>query len=154
MGCIRACICAKVEQYNIRCVAQPVIYITTGFDGDYLEVFGVKEPTGDVVMVVSRPARDMEVRMKEQKLGGYAGWGNGSSVIYTDMLAYYAVAASQDIGNIADLNVFKGLEIGAVHLPFGHKGVMVSKVQTIKTRRSAIKSFIICMQMLCSRTNF
>ena len=114
-------------------VAQPVIYITTGFDGDYLEVFGVKEPTGDVVMVVRGPARDMEVRKKEQKLGGYAGWGNGSSVIYADMPAHYAVAASQDIGNIADLNVFKGLEIGAVHLPFGHKGVMVSKVQTIKT---------------------
>ena len=47
-------------------LAEKSVNITTGFTGASLSLFGVKEQTGDIAIVIQGPERRMVVRRKDQ----------------------------------------------------------------------------------------
>ena len=80
-------------QENILTVdlAQDSVDITTGFDGAYLSLFGVKYNGGQVAVVIKGPTSDALVRKKES-VGGM--WMNRSSLRFRDVPQFYYFALS------------------------------------------------------------
>lgn len=72
-------------------LSQHEIKISTGFSGTDLLLFGVADPTGDVVIVVSGPDRQATVRKKE-RISGI--WINADSVIFDDVPSFFHVSAT------------------------------------------------------------
>lgn len=74
------------------------IGITTSFTGTELLLFGAKEAGGDVVVVLRGPVRDTSVRRRERVAGV---WVNSDSVVFRGVPAYYHVAATRPLEEIA-----------------------------------------------------
>lgn len=91
------------------------IAITTGFTGTELLLFGAKELRGDVVVVLQGPVRDAVVRRRERVAGV---WVNGASVIFRGVPAYYHVASSRPLEDIAPPEILtaNGISAGTVDL--------------------------------------
>ena len=79
-------------------LSEEEIAITTGFTGTELLLFGAKEERGDVVVVLSGPARDAVVRRRERVAGV---WVNGASVVFRGVPVYYRVASNRPLKEIA-----------------------------------------------------
>jgi len=91
------------------------IAITTGFSGTELLLFGALDRAGDVVVVVRGPARREIVRRK-QRIGGV--WVNSESMSFADVPAYYRVASTRPLSEIARPVAFASRKIGAERLAF------------------------------------
>ena len=91
------------------------IAITTGFTGTELLLFGTKEQRGDVVVVLRGPDRDAVVRRRERVAGV---WVNGASVIFRGVPAYYRVASSRPLEDIAPPEILSanGITAGTLDL--------------------------------------
>lgn len=90
-------------------LAKDSIDITTGFSGEYLEVFGLKpEGDGELVVVVKGPDIDVLVRRKDNVMGG---WINRSSLVFENVSSFHRVAATDDPKVIASLDVLDKHEI-------------------------------------------
>ena len=85
------------------------VAISTGFSGAELLLFGATEGYGDIVVTVIGPHRDEVVRRKE-RLAGI--WVNGASVTFKSAPAYYRIAASKPLSEIASAEILDQLEIG------------------------------------------
>ena len=92
------------------------VAITTGFTGAELLLFGTTGGSGDVVVTVAGPRRAEIVRRKE-RVGGI--WVNGASVVFSGTPAYYRVASSANLADIAAGDVLGQLEIGVEALKIG-----------------------------------
>lgn len=89
---------------------QHLIAITTRFRETNVDLFGAIQGTdGDVVVTVRGPEMEQLVRRK-QRLAGL--WLNGDKMIFRDVPAYYAVAASRPLHLIASREVLARSEIG------------------------------------------
>lgn len=95
------------------------IAITTGFNGDHINVFGTKKSSEDVIVVVSGPKRDMKVRQKEKIMGG---WINRSFVIFQDVPSFYRIASSKPLEDIAPPEILMKEAVGLNNLVLFHKG--------------------------------
>jgi len=73
-------------------LSSPVVAITTGFAGADVLLFGATKNDGDLIVVVRGPQENHIIRRKEQ-IGGI--WVNRDEVEFTDIPAYYAVAANR-----------------------------------------------------------
>ncbi len=91
-----------------------VIEITTGFAGSSDLIFGATDVAGDVVLVVSGPPRDMEVRRRERRFGI---WVNGPPVIFRQVPSFYAVLSSRPLTKIFPAGTPDGEEIGIDRIP-------------------------------------
>jgi uncharacterized protein (TIGR02186 family) len=91
------------------------IDITVGFNGADLDVFGVKEQAGDVIVQIIGPSKVMKVRKKEQL---YGAWVNRFYVLYDDIPSFYAIASNRAIGEIAEDETLNELGIGAKNIGF------------------------------------
>lgn len=96
-------------------LAQDHVDITTGFDGAYLTLFGVKNDDGDVVVVVRGPERDFVVRQKQQVAGA---WVNRKSMTFEDVPEFYDFAASGDVEKLLPENRRIEEKIGFAALKF------------------------------------
>ena len=85
------------------------VAITTGFTGAELLLFGATEGSGDIVVTVVGPQRDEIVRRKERVAGI---WVNGASVTFEAAPAYYRIAASKPLDEIASPAILERLQIG------------------------------------------
>lgn len=85
------------------------IAITTGFTGAELLLFGTTDGYGDVVVTVRGPVRSEVVRRK-QRVAGI--WVNGASVTFDGTPAYYRVAASRKLDEIAPPGLLREFRIG------------------------------------------
>lgn len=85
------------------------IAITTGFTGAELLLFGTTDGYGDVVATVRGPVRSEVVRRK-QRVAGI--WVNGASVTFDGTPAYYRVAASRKLDEIASPELLREFRIG------------------------------------------
>lgn len=90
-------------------LSEHLIAVTTGFSGTELLLFGAIEDGGDVVVVIRGPAEDLTVRKKERVAGV---WINRDALEFNDVPAFYSVAASADIANIAPEGVRSRNQIG------------------------------------------
>lgn len=86
-----------------------LISITSDFSGTELLVFGTIQGGGDVIVVVSGPRDTVVVRKKDRVFGI---WINAQSVEFTNVPAFYAVAATRPPEEIATANKLRLHEIG------------------------------------------
>lgn len=93
-----------------------LVAITTGFVGTDVLLFGATEGRGDVIIVVRGPVREEVTRRK----GRHAGiWINEAEVTFTNVPAYYWLAASKPIEKLLGTESLDRHGIGIEHLGFG-----------------------------------
>lgn len=91
------------------------IAITTGFAGTDLLLFGAITRPGDVVVVVRGPVREELVRRRERVAGI---WVNGASVTFRGLPAFYHVASTRPLAELAPATLLADRRIGADRLGF------------------------------------
>lgn len=89
------------------------VAITTGFTGQDLLLFGTTEGAGDLIVTVIGPRGDEVVRRKERIAGI---WVNGASMTFERAPAYYRVAATRPLEEIAGEKMLERLRIGPSNL--------------------------------------
>ena len=89
------------------------IAITTGFAGTELLLFGTVDGAGDIVVVVRGPKRREIVRRKERIAGV---WVTGRSVGFAQVPAFYFLASTRPLNEIASSAVFAPKRIGVTNL--------------------------------------
>lgn len=85
------------------------IAIDSQFTGTELLLFGSRNETGNVIVVVRGSPADFIVRKKERVAGI---WMNTSSYTFKNMPQYYVMASTGEVANIDEGNLFEKLEIG------------------------------------------
>jgi len=94
-------------------VSDRLIAITTAFVGDNVVVFGSMETEGSIVITMQGPRQNQMVRRKSRVAGI---WINRDRVEFEDVPSFFAIAASGDLGDIADSDIRNRLELGVEHL--------------------------------------
>ncbi|WP_337996416.1 TIGR02186 family protein [Oleispirillum naphthae] len=91
-----------------------LVAITTGFSGTHVLVFGATdERKGDIVMVVRGPQETHVVREKTRLAGV---WMNRTEAYFSQVPAFYAVAATAPLDSIVPPEVRKHHQIGVAAL--------------------------------------
>ena len=85
------------------------IAITSGFDGTEVLLFGTIDGKGDLVIVVRGPDQRVVVRRKDRVAGV---WMNRDHLEFSGVPAYYAVASSRPLDEIARPNLLALHQIG------------------------------------------
>lgn len=85
------------------------IDIDSGFNGTRIFLFGARNDTGDVVIVVRGPQKNYMVRKKEE-VGGI--WINRDRMKFFNVPDFYAIASSRPLSDIEQTNLFAELGIG------------------------------------------
>lgn len=96
-----------------------LIAITSSFSGTDLLLFGAIDEPGEVVVVVRGPTSTSVVRRKRPTLGL---WLTRRSESYDNVPAYYAVASSKPLKEIAPPSLLQRLQIGTENLRFRYIG--------------------------------
>ena len=98
-------------------LSEPVIEISTGFSGTDVLLFGAIEGNGDVVIVISGPIRTEVVRRKARIAGI---WINAESRSFATVPAYYHVASTRPLKEVAPEALLKKFQIGPERIAFGY----------------------------------
>ncbi len=75
-------------------LSDPIVAITAGFAGADVLLFGATRSEGDLVVVIRGPQQDHIIRRKERVSGI---WINQDEVEFTEIPAFYAIAANRPI---------------------------------------------------------
>lgn len=86
-----------------------VVSIDSGFTGTDVLLYGATDEEGDLVIVVRGPSENVVVRRKDRVAGI---WMNRDNVEFEDAPAYYMVASSRPLDEIAQLNFRSLHQIG------------------------------------------
>lgn len=95
----------------------PVIEISVDFAGTDILFFGAIDGQGDVIVTVTGPLRSEIVRQKSRVAGI---WVNANSRVFETVPAYYHVAATRSLKEIAPPQLFNHYQIGAPEIQFGY----------------------------------
>jgi uncharacterized protein (TIGR02186 family) len=106
---------ARAQQPLVADLSQHLIAITTGFSGTEVLLFGATEGEGDVVVVVRGPDTNTVVRRKSRELGI---WINSAQQTFTGVPAFYRLAASRPLAEIATPQVQARHQLGIENLRF------------------------------------
>ena len=127
---------ASAQQPLVADLSSHLIAVTTGFVGQDLLLFGATDGEGDsdVVVVVRGPSTSLVVRRKE-RVGGI--WVNRDEVTFDDLPAFYFVASSRPLDDIAEQAVLARQRIGIENLNFddretGHPDLMEFRAAAIR----------------------
>lgn len=90
-----------------------LVAITTGFTGTSVVLFGATDGTGDVIVVVRGPERDLTVRRKSKVA---EVWINTRQVTFQSVPSYYSIASSKPLDDIAPPAVRQLHQIGLDNL--------------------------------------
>ena len=104
---------SQVRDALIADLSSREIAITTGFAGTELLLFGAGDGAGDIVVGVRGPKRREIVRRKERIAGV---WVTGRSVAFDQVPAFYFLASTRPLNEIATAAVFAPKRIGATNL--------------------------------------
>jgi uncharacterized protein (TIGR02186 family) len=110
---------AAAEPPLVADMSQDSISITSSFTGTEILLFGAIDRPGDVVVVVQGPREDLVVRRKARVSGI---WMNRKSVTFHGVPAYYAVASSRPLEDIAPPTVRARYRLGGDYLDFAIAG--------------------------------
>lgn len=94
-------------------VSNPVIHVTTGFNGADITIFGTQAQSGSIAIVVEGPAKRMTVEQKNPVMGM---WTNTRSWNFLNMPAYYEVASSVPVTQLTDAAGLQQNRIGIANL--------------------------------------
>ena len=117
---------APQAQSLVADLSHHLIAITTGFVGIQVVAFGVAESGRDVIVTVQGPREELVVRRKSRVAGV---WINRDRLAFALVPAYYAVASTGPLEQIARPAVLAQLEIGTAYLdlePIDASGVDLS----------------------------
>lgn len=123
---------APQAQSLVADLSHHLIAITTGFVGIQVVAFGVAESGRDVIVTVQGPREDLVVRRKSRVAGV---WINRDRLAFARVPAYYAVASTGPLEQIARPAVLAQLEIGTAYLdlePIDASGVDVSEIASFR----------------------
>ena len=120
MGLIRPACAQEV----VADLSDHLIAVTTGFSGTKLLLFGaIDGEAADVIIVVRGPAEQVVVRRKDS-LGGI--WVNRDNLVFRRVPAFYRLASTQPLEDIATKRVLARHGIGLKHVriinPVGQNG--------------------------------
>jgi len=96
-------------------LSEHLVAITTGFSGTTVLLFGAIDGEGDVVVVVRGPERPVTVRRKD-RVGGV--WINQDEMTFVGVPAFYGLAASRPIEDVAPEAVRRRGQIGVEYVRF------------------------------------
>jgi len=91
-------------------VSDPLIEVDTQFRGRNIVIFGAREGSGDVAILLKGPQRNVEVRQKEQNALGI--WYNTRRVIFPQTPLVYHVATSRPLSQLANKESLNRASIG------------------------------------------
>jgi uncharacterized protein (TIGR02186 family) len=123
---------APRAQNLVADLSHHLIAITTAFVGTQVVAFGVTEGGGDIVVTVQGPRQDVIVRRKSRVAGI---WVNRERLAFRRVPAYYAVASTGPLEQIARPDVLAQLEIGTEYLdlaPIDASGFEISEIASFK----------------------
>ncbi len=110
---ICCCAPAAADEPLVVDLSNHLVAITTGFSGASVLLFGTQTGEGDVVVVVRGPIGSERVRRRER----FAGiWVNRAMATIDDGPAYYRVAATRPLAEMAPVAVLDRHQIGLDHL--------------------------------------
>ena len=90
-----------------------LVAITSDFTGAEVLLFGSIVAEGDIVVTIAGPRIPVVVRRKQRVLGI---WMNTDTIEFNNTPAFYAVASTRPIAEIANADVQARLEMGVEHL--------------------------------------
>ena len=96
-------------------ISEPVLEISTGFNGDTLTLFGTAKLKGDIVIIVKGPAQETTIRRKSDILGL---WITSKSLTFKNVPQYYNVASSRTVFDITDTDTRLKHKMGINSLTF------------------------------------
>jgi uncharacterized protein (TIGR02186 family) len=94
-------------------LADHLVAITAGFTGTDVVLFGATDGPGDVVVVVSGPARPLVVRRKGRFFGV---WLNRQQMEFDEVPSFYAIASTKPIDDILPAALLDRYQLGLDHL--------------------------------------
>jgi uncharacterized protein (TIGR02186 family) len=101
-----------------------LVAITTGFTGTSVVLFGATDGSGDVIVVVRGPERDMTVRRKSKVA---EVWVNTRQVTFPGVPSFYSIAASKPLDDIAPSAVRQLHQIGLENLRLATESALSPK---------------------------
>ena len=123
---------APRAQNLVADLSHHLIAITTAFVGTRVVLFGVAEGGGEIVVTVQGPREDLIVRRKSRVAGI---WVNREGLGFRRVPAYYAVASTGPLEQIARPDVLAQLEIGTASLdlePIDATGLEINEIAAFK----------------------
>lgn len=106
---LAVCIGAARADYLVADLSKRRIDITLGFAGAEVLLFGATDGEGDVIVVVRGPNQPVIVRRKERLAGVWLNWNWAE---FTRAPAFYYVASSKPLDQIASEPVLAGIGAG------------------------------------------
>lgn len=100
---------AQSEKNMVIDLVQDQIDVTTNFQGGVIELYGLKLPETDVIIVLRGPPRNMLIRQKEQTM---LGWRYRKQSRLEAMSSFYSYASTRSPQEILPLNLMQDHEIG------------------------------------------
>lgn len=94
-------------------LSKRLVAITTGFAGTDVLLFGAVEGTGEVVVVVNGPIRQLDVRRKARVAGI---WINRDTMTFANVPSFYSVSASAPLDRVVPTSLALRAGIGARYL--------------------------------------
>lgn len=94
-------------------LSRHLIAIDSGFTGTEVLLFGARNDSGDIVVVIRGPESNVTIRKKEH----YAGlWINRKTTSYTATPAYYYMVSTRPLDAMGAQPLFEALNIGTEQL--------------------------------------
>jgi len=108
---------AAAAEPLVAMLSNHLVAITTGFTGSDVLLFGSTDgqPDTQVVVIVHGPREDVIVRRKDRVAGI---WVNQDSFVFSDVPAFYHVAATDTLDEWLPLTVRERHQIGVEYLRF------------------------------------
>lgn len=100
---------ARAQQELVADLSDHLVAITTGFTGAKVLLFGAIEGEGEIVVVVTGPRNAVTVRRKDRVVGV---WANVESMTFENVPAFYSVAATKPLNEVAPEDVRARQEVG------------------------------------------
>ncbi|NQW09502.1 MAG: TIGR02186 family protein [Alphaproteobacteria bacterium] len=136
LGILGATSSARAQQELVADLSDHLVAITTGFTGADVLLFGAIEGEGEIVVVVTGPRDRVTVRRKDRVIGV---WANVDSMTFENVPAFYAVATTKPLGEVAPEDVRARQEIGVENINMRPVGVDAAVPPSqIDTFRSAL----------------
>lgn len=82
------------------------VQIHSGFTGTQLMVFGARNDTGDIVVAIRGPARNVVVREKKRTAGI---WVNRAEQTFNNVPQFYAIASNKPLSQVRQFHLFEPL---------------------------------------------
>lgn len=134
LGVLSVSVPTRAQQELVADLSDHLVAITTGFVGADVLLFGAIEGQGEIVVVVTGPRSEVTVRRKDRVVGV---WANVDSMTFENVPAFYAVASTKPLADVAPGDVRVRQEVGVENInmrPIGKDAaVAASRVDAFRT---------------------